>query len=279
MKVYAEKTRDFFGKAFTRIADARKRYAPNNIELTNNLEEADLQIIDVIGKGEEQLIKAPRYILNIYCWYTSERYSKEFLEGAELVTSTYDIPSFDSTIKFKNFMMLPVGYDPKVFYQIPNLKKKYGIMTTGYVAGTEAIDCCFEACKRMGFDMVHVGGNFKWGTHYINKENITDDEMRVLYNESRIVSALRFIEGFEVGGIEALACGVRPVVFNNPIYTTWYKNHAQYITECKDSNVLISEIMRVIYNPIPVDKSEQEWVKKNFCWEKVMGNFWKGVLG
>ena len=278
MRVYAEKTQEWFGRIFTRLVDARKTYLPDGVELVANPKDADLQIIDLVGPGEQPLLKAPKYVAFIHCWLTCDKYSKEFLENAEVVFSTYDIPSYDQTIKYKKFVRLPMGYDPDKFFPLPCVQKKYGILTTGYVADTESIDSCYLASRLLGTDMVHIGKNFGWGQNFVHKEHISDTEMQIQLNRSRFVSGLRAIEGFEAIALEGLACGVRPVMFDIPIYTYWMLDHARYVAHGLSMEQTGLEIAEAIKFPSRVTEDELGWLKDNFTWEIVTKRFWKEVL-
>src|SRR6266511_4528244 len=147
--------------------------------------------------------------------------------------SYYDLYGLTGRDDF-SFYRAPLGVEGSVFYD-RGLVRDAAVMTSGYVPAGEAIHECYEAVfgvlrGRHG-GMVHLGPSF-WSDGSVEvAEGVSDDRLATLYSRCRYVSGLRRGEGFELPVIEGLACGARPVCFDNPCYREWFDGHAVFVEE------------------------------------------------
>jgi glycosyltransferase involved in cell wall biosynthesis len=174
---------------------------------------------------------------------------------------------------------LPFGFEKNEFFKIPNKEKRYTIACTGYVACSEGIEEIYEAVKAIDGRMLHLGRNFGWEKpYYENRENVTVEEVNLIFNSSKYVSALRRGEGFELTATEAGAAGITPICFNNPHYKDWFWDYAKFIKE-DAPNIVIKELMEVFkQEPFFPDEKMNE-IRARFNWEDIMKKFWEYVNG
>ena len=88
---------------------------------------------------------------------------------------------------------------------------------------------------------------------------------------ARYVAALRKFEGFEMPAVEALLCGVRPLVYRIQSYR-WYGNHAVYIPSGLDSDQVTEEIYSKAFSklPEPIGQKELEALRQTFAWQTLV---------
>lgn len=283
MKVYAEVLPTSLGRVMYRINKALKQYAPDWVAFTEDWSEADLQILDVIGRGSLEFIKCNNYILMQHCFLSSDDSSKEtwlpHFNKAKLVTSYMNLPSLVGDNSF-NFHRQPIGVDPNMFFRTEQEKVNL-ILTTGYVAATESINEVYEAVRASSGDMIHVGGDFKLGAGYTHFENISDESLNSLYNKSYFVSGLRKMEGFEAPILEGLLCGARGICYNKEHYSYWFGDLVEYVEEddfamlgvySDNTRDQLKNIFQSEYRP--VTDEEIQLVKDKFSWEVIMKEFW-----
>lgn len=280
MKVYHEVLPDTLGKVMYRIREAYRRYAPSDISFVINPKEADLQVLDSIGTGSIPFIQNKNYILLQHCYITSEQSTKDFWlpywNKAKVVVSFMDLPALSGTTEFP-FLRLPIGVEPSVFYPI-NYGKTYQVMSTGYVAWSECIEEALQAVKNIHGKMVHVGGNiFPNEPSCKHYEKITDDQMRLLYNQSKYTIGMRKTEGFEAPLIEGTLCGSRGITLDYPFYRYWFGDIMEYVQD-GDFNFVKNQLIDLFSKPYrPVTQEEMNLVKEKFSWEKVVNTFWNKV--
>jgi glycosyltransferase involved in cell wall biosynthesis len=289
MKIYFE-LKNYHGRAMMRIQNAIKKYAPKDIEFTNNLELADVQFLHLIGTGELNELKKSKYVIFPYCFEPLnipliERAQKYFKE-AIMVFSYLDIENIIKSSNM-NFLRSPLGVDIEIFKKTAPEYKDVIVTTTGYVAGSEGIDACIAAAFTLKKWAIHVGGDIsgelgfnpseRYAGFYHRKENISDDELVSCYNRSHFVSGLRIFEGFEFPVLEGLLCGARPICFDIDCYKHWFKDLPIYVPQCTGHELSI-RLLDIFYNPKPVSNEEIEYVKSVFSWEVVAKNFWNYFL-
>ena len=280
MKVYYEVLPDTLGRVMHRINKEFKKYAPKEIVFVSSAKEANLQILDSIGVGSIPHIKLNNYVLLQHCYITTETPAAEFWiphwQKAKLVSSYMDLPALIGRKDF-NFLQIPVGVDSSIFYQ-EHTNKVYQVMSTGYVAETECIAETLKAVKHNGGKMAHVGGdlfpNDKTCKHF---ENITDDEMRSLYNQSCYTIGMRRMEGFEVPLIEGTLCGARGITLDYYTYRYWFGDLMEYIQDGPPEYITeqLIKLMSVPYRV--VTQEEINLVKEKFAWKRIAETFWNRV--
>ena len=280
MKVYAEVLPNTLGRAMYRVNKNIKKYAPDRIEFVDKADDADFQILDAIGKGSLEYIRHKNYVVLQHCYVTTETRSLDvwgdFWKNANLVCSYIDLPNLSKFNEF-NFLRIPWGVDSNLFYRIAGTPKTYDFLTTGYVAETECIEQAVTAIKAEGKSMVHIGGNLH--LNGIKRfENISDEQMRELYNRSRYTLGLRRLEGFELPIIEGTLCNSRGVCIDDPCYSYWYGNLVEYIAD-GDFDYITNQLRELLNKPYrEVTEKEIQFVKEKFDWEVIMTKIWKRIL-
>ena len=276
MKVHCEVEPGWMGRVMYRFVEAIKRFAPESVFFVQRAEEADLQILQVIGLGSLPFLKCKDYVVFQHCFLTSEtRAWLGIWEKARLVASCYDLPSMlPGNYRFHR---MPMGVDSAKWSEVTE-QKRYLCMATGYDPAQEAIREMFDTCYSLGGTLVHVNRNFNWGKGYVNYDNISDEKMQELYSKSQFVSALRHTEGFELPAVEGLLCGARPVMFDLPCYRYWFNDVALFVEE-KHGVALVQDLVRVLSSPKPVEENERNWARRKFDWSVIIPELWRTILG
>lgn len=239
-------------RAMTRVANAIKRYAPPNIVFVNSAEEADIQVLHVIDWCDEFLNWPRPYIAIQYCLETTSCKSavdwSRFWAQSALVWSYYDLAEYMESSAVipcrEKLFHAPLGADQVFQEHAGQLLCRPGhvarsaaprclIVTSGYVSGpgAEAIEEVWNAAERTGWAGVHIGPPRVEGvrrktlpTGWRSIEGCTDSELAWHYRNAYFVAGLRYIEGFELPAVEALLCGARPLVFDQPSQKYWYSD-------------------------------------------------------
>ncbi|NPV52076.1 MAG: glycosyltransferase [Firmicutes bacterium] len=291
IRVHFETPRTF-GFSIHRVEKEFKRFAPEDFQFVGryDIKEADLIIVQFIGRDGlvDYLIEAGKpYVVILYC----------ITPGSNLgnIRSTYDyqmVKNACCTYSFHplaemgfagNLLLGPLGVNPETFYMEPSVERSNTIISTAWVAASEGFQEIYTAAKQSGGKVVHVGcpltrecGDIFEDAFYIRYENVTDDKLRELYNSCKYVSGLRRSCGFELPVLEGLLCGSRPICFDNPYYTRWFKDLAIFVPETFDHLVEdLVAIFRSDYRPVMQD--EIAYVVENFSWHKIAQNFWNFV--
>jgi hypothetical protein len=274
MKVFYEVLPPTLGRVMYRIRDALLKHAPPGVVLVK--EDADVQIVDVIGPGGVAEIRSDRgreYVVLQHTWLTSWRgldFWKPVWDGARLVVSYHDLP-------YDRYLRLPWGVDFDLFRLPERRSVKYGVLTTGYDARQEAIDEPLAASAALGWPGVHIGGHAPRVATRL--ENVSDEHLVDLYGATAWVAGLRRVEGFELPALEGLACGARPLLFDTAGYRYWYGDHAVYVPEVEDSRELTAALIAAMRpGPVPVTVEERESLRRRFDWQVIASQFWEAVL-
>jgi len=282
MKVYLRPEPHNLSNAMYRMADALHRFIPKSMHAVSRAEDADVQIMYVIGHDSvPQFCKAPEYVAFQCCAASivgNHDAWQPMWQGARAIWSylQLDTPVDVPTLR------IPLGVDP-AFRNVRLLDdpRDIGIMTSGYTTGphAEAIDEVALAANRLGMRVLHLGPHNvenmpyrppKW--HSVR--NIPDQELADLYVHSRWVSGLRHVEGFEFPVIEGLACGARPIVFDREDMRHWFDGHAVFIPECHGEE-LIDRLTDILSeDPEPVLLAERREVLRKFDWKDIVAQCW-----
>lgn len=260
-----------------------KSYAPIKYEFIKDSNVADFQILDITRISDKYYLRCDKYILFFHTFgeWAEEDPSEyyELFKNAMLVYSHIDLAPMYPMIEKNKFMLGPWGTQPDLWFKKEHLKNDtYQIFCTGEIPSTEGIRECIAACDSLHKKLLHVGYDFNYRNYsYTNRNNLSANEMNEEYNNSKWVSALRRIEGFEKPAIEGLLCGARPICFDTPLYRYWYGDLARYVKEGTEQETY-EDILRVMKNEYaPVTKEEMERAIKKFAWFYVAGNFWKRI--
>jgi hypothetical protein len=258
-----------WGIVFKKIRKAFRDYAPIWVEWVDRMEDSDIQIVHIVGLGEvEVALKAKNLVLFQECYKTAGNYAWDTLWETSLLTvSFYDLPK--ETDKKFNFLYLPFGYDPNIYYNFNDYSRANLVFATGHIAETEHLDKIYRACKRAKYLFIHTGEDFKFGELYLHLEYMSEVDFRNLLNQVSYVFGLRAVEGFEVAVLEGIACGATGVVPTLPSYD-WYDELAIRIDI--ESPNLEENIYNILKNKERIAVNKEKLAQ--FSWANIMRRFY-----
>lgn len=272
----------FKSYGINRVISALSESLPENIIRTTNPSDADLIVLHVIGRNKH-VTKYARQLKEEGKEYVAIQYSLEstrnpdpkdweyLWNNAKFVWSYYDLEKYIS-----NFYHAPLASNPKIFYKEDQIKK-YNVGTNGNCYKEECVGENQLATWQMGGQALHVGEKFNSDPIVTYMTNVTDDELRVLYNSCKYFSCLRRKDGFEIVAIESLLCGTRPVMFDTPNYRQWFDGLAEFIPEASVGET-VGNLKHLFKKELrPVTDEEILEVKRRFNWKTIMGGFWENV--
>jgi hypothetical protein len=274
----------FPSRGIERVITALEKYQPAEVERVNDPILADLTVLHVIGR-RDHMLKTAQEITQSGGQYAIVQYALqstrnpdpaewvELWQGAKVVWSYYDLAKYAP-----RFYHAPLAADPEVF-KPQEADKKYLIGTNG--DGYYRVECVGEI-RLAAWDVlgkvVHIGKRIDYDPHIEYFENIPDAELCQVYNQSLWWSGLRRKDGFELGAVEALLCGVRPIMFDTPSYRQWFYGLACFVPECAPGE-LATRLRKFFQSPPqPVTKAEIAETKKRFDWQVVTSGFWNCLL-
>lgn len=256
-----------------------KRYAPPQIEFTNDYSTADIQILNVTRLADKYLILNKNYIVLAHCFgeWSEEPHEayNDIFQKARLVYSQLDLSKHPNI----NFMRGPWGVNTNIFYNInPSGKRPFQITCTGSVASTEGLSEVFTTCTNMNKQMCHLGPRLFEGNNYYCPGFVDHNRLLEIYGSSLYINAMRRIEGFEKTVAEGILCGARPICFDNPIYKYWYGDLVEYVREGSHDEV-IKDLTDLFNKPLrKITPEEQKLVMSKFGWIGVARKFWDRFL-
>lgn len=261
MKIYYTAREPYLSQAFRRLKEGLVLTLPEGVELVDNEEQADLRIRPIINWKD---FESPdeRDVCWQLCYLTAGQtpeWWQERWEKSRAVVSYLNLPT--------DYLRMPLGFDPNVFYPDSQRPKLYRAVTTGYMDGPGA-EFIKDVWRAFG-NIMHIGANFDLGEGYHHAERISDNQLRTIYQSSEYVVSLRDVEGFELPLIEGAACGALPVALDLECYRKWFKPTTLFV---RPDHVLedLKEIAKQPANYYPS--------VKQFEWTNVMKNFWKEIL-
>jgi hypothetical protein len=313
MKAYV-KTPEKLSGAMYRVADALAEHAPDEITIVPVEEWADLVVLHVIGWPEtvaeiERLeAEGKRYAIMQYCLRSTQQPNAlEWLElwrGAACVWSYYDLdaalvedgfreqtcPWCDEELPHQGqgtgatdfprcFYYAPLGADSRTFYPRLEVGERFAILTSGYVAESEAVAECTEAAARAGRKVFHLGPTLDChGPHVTIRKGITDDELARVYSRCDYVAGLRRCEGFEMPAAEGMLCGARPICFDRSHYRAWFEDWAWFIPEAEPA--VVTDHLEALFRSEPGTLTEEqlEAAREKFNWQTLVRGFWQRIL-
>lgn len=279
MKIYFARPES---RAVGRVITNLERYLPGGNSIVATMEEADLVVLHVAGKNihttemaQRILAQGTKYAVIQYAFLTTRNKDpkdwKKLWDGAEVVWSYYDLSAY-----ITKFYHAPISADQELFFRT-NDEKKYLVGTLGD-DGSYRIECFGEvhlAAFQSGGRVAHVGNLVGTYSNVDRFANISDDELRSVYNQCNWFASFRRVEGFEMVALEALLCGTRPIMFDNPNYRRWFDGLVKFIPE-KSVGDTVRELRSVFREPPqPVTDEEIEEVKRRFNWNKIITGFWE----
>lgn len=249
--------------ALRRIEDGIRATMPDSYVWVTSEREADVIIAPVVDIKDATGVNN-RTVLMQLCYLTGAadvHAWRNVWAKAGMVVSYLKLPMAD-------YLRMPLGFDPKIFYPRPEQPKLYRAAVTGYVDwedGGEVIAGVYRAFK----NIIHVGKNFNLGTGYTHAEGVSDMQMAAIYAASEYVVSIRAIEGFELPIIEGAACGCTPVALDLECYRQWFSGYALFVDEDYIEEGL-QEINNNSRKRVPRDMTI-------FHWDKVMQPFWHRI--
>lgn len=283
LKVYV-KAPGHLSRAMFRVAEALRAYAPTHITVVDRVQDADVQVLHVIGSDALTYVsRAPGYAVIQYCFSRLdgglENWQRLWARSS-LTWSYYDLPVALGT----RFYRSPLGVDG-VFGSTTRsaTQPRDYVMTSGYVTGpgAEAIEEVAHAAHAVGLRTVHIGPvpvglTRPLPSSWTNRFNISDAQLAELYAGARWVSGLRHVEGFELPAAEGLLCGTRPVLFDREDMRAWYTSHGEFIAEPHDRAEIQTQLEAVFARvPGSVTQEEHALLCEQFNWSRIATEFWK----
>ena len=281
--------------SLTRVSQALQQYKPGDVTIVQKESDADLVILHVIGRKEQNTKKAQeiiksgkKYAVIQYAIKSTlnpdSREWYDFWMRAELVWSYYDLVtilaqdgywnySFDYW-PYGNFYCSPLGVSDD-FKSRTDTAKNFLIATSGQSYLTESVRECAIAADDQ--NIFHLGSEMSRKNIYC-KTGISDKELAVWYSQCKYVSGLRRVEGFELPAAEGLLCGARPIMFDRPHYRQWFNDYAIFIEE-KPREEVVQSLKNVFSKEYrPVTQEEMNSARKLFDWKIIVQGFWERVL-
>jgi hypothetical protein len=276
MKVYFGSDRQSW--CISRITNALGMYLPAGFESVSDPQEAELIILHVTGRNrhtttaaQEILKQGKSYAVIQYAMKSTRNPDPadwmELWNSAKVVWSYYDLPA-------PNFYQAPLAAGSDVFQQM-DTDKLYMVGTVGNCYQAECIGEVHLAVWQTSGMAVHIGEKFNDSPTVSYVQNISDDNMCILINTCNHFSSLRRKEGFEMPAVEALLCGVRPIMFDTPNYRQWFDGLAEFIPEAGISETFASLKKIFKRKPRPVTDDEIAETRKRFNWERSVKGFWE----
>jgi hypothetical protein len=279
-------------RAMLRVADALQKHAPSGLSFVREPEDADLQVLHVIGPDALTELRAQRYVCIQYCRTAmhaddgsnqpvGEHAYTSMWENAEATWSYYDLRG-----QCPRFYFAPLGVDAEFLKDYDEEYRDLGIMSSGFVSGpgAEAIEEVAMAGWMLEMDVVHLGPPEIDGMKVTPPHgwralfNISDRVLAQYYRRCRWVSGLRHAEGFELPVLEGLMCGARPIVFDRVDMRQWYDGHAVFVPECSGVELVNKLTVVMCEEPFPVTADERATLLRRFSWKPIAQGFWEQVL-
>lgn len=276
-----------------RVVAALEQYAPGcDVDIVSDEAQADLVVLHAWGRHTTLQKKIARlnkqnkpYAIIQYVLRSSMRpdcgYWIDMWLGAKTVWSYYDLYQLcldDGWGRPRmNFYHAPLGVEPYDF-QYRQTPRHYTIFASSQHALSEGVRECAFATKAVGGMMFHLGHELRRGKDIVCETGLSDYELSIRYSQSRYVSGLRRVEGFELPVIEGALCGAKPIVFDRPEMRKWFSEFAIFIPETDREGVIenLTKIFREHADPITPEM--KKLIKERFDWGTIIRGFWHKVL-
>lgn len=274
-----------------RIRNALVRFALPSVEIVRNRDDAELVVLHVNGRRDrnqaiaEQLLKrGQRYAVVQYCVRSTQKpytgsWSKLWTK-ADLVWSYLDIPAFiaedGADMALFNFYHSPLGIEDEFRATIwPTKPRKYLIGTSGLSWLTEGVKEAANAAWRVNGKVFHLGPTVSRDPRIVCLQGMNDIRLGGFWASCNYVSGLRRTEGFELPAVEGLACGARPILYDQHHYKIWYEDLAEYIPE--GSRPEVTDALEAIFRNTwrAVTKAERVEAQRRFDWFQIIKGFWE----
>jgi len=287
--VLGEAMRAFFDVGYTshgvsRVALNLAKYLPDEVTIATDPDTADLVVMHVNGRHNHRVDQARR-VIESGRKYAVIQYALESTRNprptdwldlwgqAELVWSYYDLREY-----IPNMYLAPLGADSTKFYVDNSIGKDYICGTLGNDFPKECYGEVRLAAFLAGERLVHVGDMIVKDPNCDNVSNISDDDLRSIYNRCDYFSALRRVDGFELVAAEAILCGSVPIMFDAPRFRMWFEDLAIFVPEMPPA-FLVKDLRRIFNaDPIPATPDKVAIARSRFDWEIIVDGFWNRIL-
>lgn len=287
MRVCVKPIPTHLSRAMFRVANALEDYAPKGVEIVKDPRVADLQFLHVIGPNWKDHVYCDRFVAFQYCRINKPKFQASIEELAHTaeVRFSYYTEDMIATPPGTSHVHTPLGVSKAFNCNLNGIPRNITCMSSGHVAGfpAEAIQEVAEAVWNVAGFTCHLGPYEVQGfqnkpPQWSNVDGVQDSELALLYQSSRYVSGLRFMEGFELPVLEGLACGARPIVFDRPDMRQWYDGHARFVKPSKGDELIgyLTDIFKGDY--WIVGQREREHIVERFNWETIAKRMWECML-
>ncbi len=290
MKVYFESRLQ--SRAIGRIIDAFYWIKHPKINPVADPQDADLVVFYAIGRlhhlmrAAEELLRQGKQYAIVQCSLRSTRNPNTadwipLWDHATAIWSYFDLykKADEDGVKLDfDFYHAPLGGDFRIFYPPQYLSRKYTLLTIGDDPKAECLNECWDAVESLLGKVAHVGTGTRISRSIDYFPNVNDRELARLYHQSYSVSALRRKGGFELPAVEAALCGVKPILFDQPDFTHWFKDLAWFIPE--DEHIR-SNLVTIFLNSVialRLSKDEAIEAQQRFDWRRLVTEFWERLL-
>lgn len=271
-----------------RVEHALVRHKPGWVQITHDIEEADVVILHVVGRQDQttaqiQKLKGKKYAMIQYALESTMRPKVDgwlpLWEEASLVWSYYDLPQKcyeqGKRVQFR-FYHSPLGANHIGKYNVSGNNDVYTIATSGLDYLTESVRECIRATDRVGGKVFHLGAMLNRDQDFVEcAKGISDEKLAEYYSHCQFVSGLRRDEGFEFPAAEGLLCGARPILFDRPHYRQWYYDLGVFIPEEPRDKVIESLHKVFLMGTDPVSVVEIAEARRRFDWNIIIKKFYE----
>lgn len=279
MRIFTRPT-GLHSRAMIRVSKAIEASMPKSFTIGTSPEDADVQVLHVIGPTETP--KDKDYIVIQYCGSLTPDAYTDLWANARMVWSYYDL---EQHMGKTPFLYAPLGVDGTFRKPGRIAARSIGLITSGFstAPGQEPIqEAVMAVSKSSGAaaKMVHIGPSSIEGWEgaypecWQNQIGITDQTLAMLYRNAWRVSGLRCGEGFELPGLEGASQGAVPVVYDRPDMRAWYDGFAEFVPECRGEELV--ERLTTLFKTAPTEISAQQLqvIRSFFDWDRIMSLFW-----
>lgn len=263
MNIFCKITKPYMSNALRRIEDGIRATMPDSYVWVTSEREADVIIAPVVDIKDATGVNN-RTVLMQLCYLTGAadvHAWRNVWAKAGIVASYLKLPLTD-------YIRMPLGFDPNLFYPRPEQPKLYRAVVTGYVDWEDGGEVIAGVHQAFG-NVIHVGKNFNLGAGYAHAEGVSDHQMAAIYASADYVVALRAVEGFELPLIEGAACGATPIALDLECYRHWFTGYALFV----DPDYIEQGLSEINTSNIKLMQRDMT----PFNWEKVMRSFWHEI--
>ncbi len=217
--------------------------------------------LDQIRKLYEKTNRIIRKHLDIFNIRSADKIVTGSKYEEEMIRKTYSLKS----------KSIPYGVDSN-FFMPSNTKKKYDVLFIGSSHLLEGYPTLLEVEKFLpkNIKVKKILGDIKWVTSI--------NELRKLYQESKIVLSLGHNEPFGLTPLDAMSCGVPVIAVNEGGYRETVKDRATGYLVPRDPEIISKKIMFLLKNEKILEKmgkNGRRHILENYKWDTNVGELKK----